>query len=92
MFKATQAGKRFTPKDFGMTLATHLMSGQFANDNIPVGKRRVSAKFGTKVAQCRASHTSNWPLTVCAVCSACFSHPAKSIIRCETRDVHVPEQ
>ncbi|KAK2570641.1 hypothetical protein P5673_004325 [Acropora cervicornis] len=33
---ATQAGKRFTPKDFGMTLATHLMSGQFANDNIPV--------------------------------------------------------
>jgi len=92
MFKATQAGKRFTPKDFGMTLATHLMSGQFANDNIPVGKRRVSANLEPRLHNVGPHIPVIGLLTVCAVCSACFSHPAKSIIRCETRDVHVPEQ
>lgn len=98
IYKATQAGKRLTSKEFRMTLATHLMSGYVANDNIPVGWRRVHANLEPRLQNVGPHIPVIVPSRVCAVCSARLSHqysnekrprPARSIIRCETCDLHL---
>lgn len=45
IYKVTQAGKRLTSNEFRMTLATHLMFGYIANNNIPGARRRVDANL-----------------------------------------------
>ena len=98
IYKATQAGKRLTSKEFRMTLATHLMSGYIANNNIPVARRRVNANLEPRLQNVGPHIPVIGPSRVCAVCSARLSHeykndkrprPARSIIRCETCDVHL---
>ena len=99
IYKATQAGKRLTSKEFRMTLATHLMSGYIANNNnIPVARRRVNANLEARLQNVGPHFPVIGPSRVCAVCSARLSHeyknekrprPARPIIRFETCDVHL---
>ena len=99
IYKATQAGKTLTSKEFRMTLATHLMSGYIAaNNNIHVARRRVNANLEPRLQNVGPHIPVIGPSRVCAVCSARLSHQyknekrprsARSIIRCETCDVHL---
>ena len=98
IYKATQVDKGLTSKEFRMTLATHLMSGYVAKDNIPLRRRRANANLEPRLQSVGLHIPVIGPSWVCAVCSARLSHqhrnekrprPARSIIRCETCDVHL---
>ena len=74
IFKATQVDKGLTSKELAMTLATHLMSGYVAKDNIPLRRRRVNATLEPRLQNIGLHILVIGPSRVGTVCSARLSH------------------